>query len=311
MLSLLQTGRQLGVSELMSELNVSRRTLFRDLDVLSRAGIPCFFDDEKRSYAIEQSLVLPPSQFTLSEALALMLASRHFLSRRVVPDYGAASRAALKLESLLPAPLLARCESLLGSVAMRWPPITDADAVRSAFDLLQRAIVARTKINVRYESYFEKDEITTVLRPYRIVFITRAWYVIGYSEAHGEVRTFKLDRMTRIESTGEGFEPDPKFDLDAYFGNAWQMIRGERAYHVRIRFSPKVAGNVEEVLWHPTQQTNRLDDGSLLYEVDVDGVHEISWWVLGYGREAVVDEPAELRAIIREHAEAMLRQYAS
>jgi predicted DNA-binding transcriptional regulator YafY len=88
------------------------------------------------------------------------------------------------------------------------------------------------------------------------------------------------------------------------------MIRGPRRYHVVIRFSPKVAGNVEEVLWHPTQQCTPLEDGSLRYEVDVDGVEEISWWVLGYGKEAVVEKPAALRKIIVEHFQAMAGNYA-
>ena len=66
------------------------------------------------------------------------------------------------------------------------------------------------------------------------------------------------------------------------------MIRGDQSDHVCIRFSPKVTRNVEEVLWHPTQQTSLIEDGSLRYEVDVDGLDEIAWWVLGYGKEAVV-----------------------
>ena len=87
------------------------------------------------------------------------------------------------------------------------------------------------------------------------------------------------------------------------------MIRGPREHHVRIRFSPKVAGNVDEVLWHKTQQTQTEPDGSLIFEATVDGLAEIQWWVLGYGREAEVLDPPELREIIRTHADALTALY--
>ena len=111
---------------------------------------------------------------------------------------------------------------------------------------------------------------------------------------HDQERTFKVERMLRATPTGQRFDLDG-FDVSQYFGHAWQMIRGEPRTHVQIRFSAKVAGNVEEVLWHHTQQTQILPDGSMRFEVDVDGIHEIAWWVLGYGQEAVVEAPAELR----------------
>ena len=89
------------------------------------------------------------------------------------------------------------------------------------------------------------------------------------------------------------------------------MVRGETPYHVEIHFSSKVAGNVEEVAWHRTQRMRRRLDGGLVFEVDVDGIEEISWWVLGYGDQAVVYEPVELRRLLASHAQAMVEQYAT
>jgi proteasome accessory factor B len=104
---------------------------------------------------------------------------------------------------------------------------------------------------------------------------------------------------------------DPDFSLENYFGHAWLMIRGDRRYHVVIRFQPKVAGNVDEVVWHKTQRTTHLPDGAMLFEVDVDGVEEIAWWVLGYGDQAEALEPPELRALIAGHARRMATLYQS
>jgi len=78
---------------------------------------------------------------------------------------------------------------------------------------------------------------------------------------------------------------------------------------VVIRFQRKVATNVAEVTWHKTQQVDWNDDGTMDFRVTVDGLHEISWWILGYGNQAEVQEPDELREMIAEHAAGMLKAY--
>ena len=139
------------------------------------------------------------------------------------------------------------------------------------------------------------NTIETDVSPYRLLFMGRAWYLIGLSSLHGEVRTLKLDRLVSAEVLDEPIEPDPEFDLDAHLGGAWQMIPEGQTYHVRLRFLPKVAGNVEEIAWHKTQRFTVLPDGSCLFEADVDGLGEITWWILGYGDQVVVEDPPELR----------------
>ncbi|MCP4590138.1 MAG: WYL domain-containing protein, partial [bacterium] len=173
----------------------------------------------------------------------------------------------------------------------------------------QRCVKDRRCVSITYDSYLDDKRIQVALRPYRLLFIRRGWYVIGYAEQFEMVRTFKLERIERIREEDRHFTPDSDFTLDAYFGNAWQMIRGELRHHVRIKFLPKVAGNVEEVVWHKTQTTQRLDDGSLIFEVHVDGLNEISWWVLGYGDQAVVLDPPELCELVIGHARRMLDHY--
>ena len=68
-------------------------------------------------------------------------------------------------------------------------------------------------------------------------------------------------------------------------------------------------GNVEEVHWHATQRTRRRTDGSLVFEVDVAGIDEILWWILGYGDQAIVAEPDALRHLIASHARGIVQNY--
>ena len=83
------------------------------------------------------------------------------------------------------------------------------------------------------------------------------------------------------------------------------MIPEGKLYNIRLRFAPKVARNVTEVQWHPTQQSKFNEDGSVDVEFRVDGLGEIIWWILGYGDQVEVIKPAELRRRIVEVATKM------
>jgi proteasome accessory factor B len=84
------------------------------------------------------------------------------------------------------------------------------------------------------------------------------------------------------------------------------MIPEGKIHHVKLRFSPKVARNVAEVQWHGTQKTMFNEDGSLIAEFRVDGLGEISWWILGYGDQVEVLAPAALRKQIGKTAKRMV-----
>lgn len=305
----LESGRSHTASDLAKIVGVSRRTVFRDLDLLSEAGISHGYDHATKRYAIDRVAHLPPVTLTHAEVLSLMMATRYVLGRRFVPDHAAAASAALKLEGMLPAPIRDHCGSLLAYTDVRPMPASDSTSVAETLPLLQFAALRRAKVGLRYDSYFDEKVIDVTLHPYRVVYIHRGWYVVGYSERHEAFRTFKIERILQMKVLAERFHVDKTFDLQTYFGDAWLMIRGDKRYHVRIRFSPKVAGNVDEINWHRTQSTHFEQDGSLLFEVDVDGVEEIAWWVLGYADQAEVLEPPELRDIIVRRARRLVERY--
>lgn len=309
LITLLQTGRPYQANDLAQELNVSRRTLFRDLNLIRAAGIPLHYDPNVQSHAIEKSFFLPPPNFTLQETLGLMMVLKKYVSRRHLLNFQDVASAMMKIESSLPREFQNYCGTALESIEFQHAPTTTPTHINGIFEQLWEAVHRRRAVDVNYGSLHDQKDICTRVYPYRLLFISRAWYLIAHSAMHNMPRTFKLDRIKTIRPTNERFEVDPNFNLQDYFGNAWSMIPGDRRYDVRIRFSPKVARNVEEVLWHPTQQVTHLPDGSIHYEVTVDGLGEIIWWILGYGQEAFVEEPPELQHLIREHIDALSATY--
>ncbi|RME38547.1 MAG: WYL domain-containing protein [Planctomycetota bacterium] len=305
----LERHRSQSVEELADAVGVSRRTLFRDLDLLAQAGLRYTYDRESKRYTAERSTLLPPVTLSQAEALALLLAVDAVAQRGDIVDRDTAATLALKLESLFPPALRESVSALSRHIEVRPAPTSDPSSIREILALLQRALLHKRKVRARYDSYFEGRTLDVVLQPYRLVYIHRGWYLIAFTQGVSAVRTYKVERLVHVHVLPDPYEIDPKFNLDDYFGNAWMMIRGDRRYHVKIRFSPQVAGNVDEVMWHKTQRTTFESDGSLLFEVDVDGITEISWWILGYGDQAEVLEPPELRALIATRVRMMHEMY--
>ena len=295
---------------LAKELDISRRTLYRDLKLLEEAGVSSGHDPLAESSGRSRESYLPPVALTVEESLVLLLLARKMLDSAMVPNPQATVNAAVKLESMLPHAIVQELGSILQNIDIRLQPTSTSSHSEKVTEAFQQAIRQRCKVETDYLDYSIGEKISTVIHPYRLSFLKRGWYIIGYSTRHDAVRTFKAVRVLRYKLLSENFEPDDSFSLEDYLGNAWELIPEGQCYRVIIRFLPMVSGNVAEVNWHKTQRVTYQDDGSIIFEVDVDGLREISWWVLGYGDQAVVLEPPELREMVAARVEKMSRYYS-
>lgn len=308
-ITLLQTRRHYGPGELARELGVSRRTIYRDLNMLELAGIPFYYDRDKGGYTIHETYWLPPINLSIEEALSLVAMTERTAGQAPLPLMEKAVDAARKIESRLPLGIRAAVGHMSERLAIRRTPAARHDQLQGLYETARKAVADRRAVRGRYISFAEKKQIRVTVRPYWLVFHERAWYIIGHSRSHGEVRTFKLTRFAGIEMTDERFK-SPKTTLEEYLGNAWRFIPEGRQYTVRLRFAPLVAANVAEVRWHKTQKVTWQDDGSILFEVRVDGLGEIFWWILGYGDQVEVLAPKALRLRIQRTAENLVARYS-
>lgn len=309
LLALLKTGWY-NIESLQTELKITERQVFRDIETLRSQGYSIESNSETRNYEVHNEVVLPEMQFELDEVLALMTICQAESGNERIPFMQAARRAAMKLQNILPREIQDDLVDVDNVLAIMPEPINPLREFRSVFETLLDSYHSKKAIRIGYKSPVE-PEFETTLEPYRLVFCRHSWYVIGHSGLHRERRTFHLGRITRFEETEISYEVPKGFTLKQYFGNAWRMIREPGPdQKVAVRFSKLVARNVSEVLWHPTQKVAWNEDGSIDYTVTVSGLNEISWWILGYGREAKVLKPVKLRKMIQKHASDMLDQYA-
>jgi predicted DNA-binding transcriptional regulator YafY len=310
LLGLLQAGKGHNADALAKTCEVSRRTIFRDLEVLRQAGVPLLFDEENGSYGIPATYYLPPTNFTAEEALAVLVLCYELGTPNQLPFYEAAQTAALKLESSLPAGIRDRLRETTTAVHINMQPANRLEGQTPIYQQLLACIAARRAVRIVYDSFSDAAPIRLKLSPYRLLFSRHSWYVIGRSSVHREVRTFNVGRIQGLTLLDEPFHIPRGFSIERHLGNAWHLIPEAGAdQEVVVRFSPMVARNVAEVMWHKTQRLVPREDGSLDFHVRVSGIHEISWWILGYGDQAEVLKPARLRQLIADRAGRLAEMY--
>ncbi|MDD5326637.1 MAG: WYL domain-containing protein [Phycisphaerae bacterium] len=307
LLTTLQSGEDYAVSDLAKMFGTSRRTVFRDLKELQTVGVPYHYNAKNGGYAIDPEFFLPPIDLNLQEALGLLLLVHKASGQVQLPFKKSALLAALKIENNLPPKIRQYCNTTLQNISIRANPQAPSSELDKNFAELQKAIAGKMKVGMQYHSFFDGKIIDVELCPYHLMHSRRAWYVLGFSDLHKSIRTFKLNRIRELKSTGKRFIDGQRFDADDYFGRAWSMMPEGKIYNIKLRFLPRVADNVAEVQWHGTQKVTRNGDGSAIVEFRVDGLREITWWILGYGDQVEVLAPKQLRSKVLETAKNVIK----
>lgn len=299
---LLQSRQATGIRDLTCELGVSRRTLFRDLNMLEAAGIP-YHHDPVSGYRLARTFFLPPVNLTVPETLGLLLLGKVAGAARSRPLLEPALSAIQKLAATVPEPIRSACTEMMARVSVHpgaqpWP---NGGSETQHYLAIHRCIDESRECRVTYLSPVEPAPLRLCLRPLALHFATRAWYVIGTTDVHGpEARVFKLARITNLEPLDSRFTRPGPFSPADKFGQAWQLIPEGRIYDIELLFSAKVGTNVSEVRWHPSQRHERLPDGRCRMHFRIDGLGEIAWWICGYAGEVRVVKPFGLRKRVAE-----------
>ncbi len=309
LITMLQGRTAYTAGKLAEQLGVSKRTVFRDLNMLEMAHVPYYFNKETGGYSINRHFFLPPVNLTIAEALAVLVLVGSGKASPDIPLLNKSTMAAVKIENALPATISQHLGDVLENMHMSLGPMADHEGLDDMFEQISHACTKHKTCEIKYGSVYEDAVIETAIDPLKLVFLSRAWYVIAWSHMHREIRTFKLVRIESLHVTSTVSHNHSDVDIDNHFGLAWQMIPEGRQYDVHLRFLPRVARNIAEVQWHKTQQHTFNEDGSLDFRATVDGIGEISWWIMGYGDQVQVLSPDPLKERIADTAAKMLSMH--
>jgi predicted DNA-binding transcriptional regulator YafY len=304
LLRILQADTYNNPDWLAASCEVSRRTIFRDLEILRGAGVPVKFDSKRNRYYLPADYFLPPANLSPKEALALMVWTGAASPEVDLPLLSAAQRAALKVEAQLPSSTRMQLSALSKVVTVQ-----HCGSVRVADDIsdaLIAAIEGQRAVQIEYDDLTCDRPVKLKLYPYQVMSRSRLWYVVGRSSLHRKVRVFNLQRIASVDILHEKFRSPPAFSLDAFLGNAWNLVPSDAPdTQVVVRFESLVALNVTSARWHKTQEFKWRTDGRVDFHVTISGLSEIVWWILGFGDQAEVIRPARLRRLVSNIAARM------
>lgn len=300
-LLLLQTRGRMTAAQLAEELEVSVRTVYRDVDALSAAGVPLYGDaGHAGGYRLLDGYRTRLTGLTTEEAEALFLAGAPGPAAEL--GLGSVLAAAqLKVRAALPPELRAHADRISGRFHLDAPGWY-ADAEQAPFlPAVADAVWNSRVLDVLYRRWAEPTDVERRLEPYGLVLKAGRWYVV----AGPGPRTFRVDQILRLAPAGEEFTRPDDFDLAAYW-TAYQRDFHDRLY--RGEALVRVAPGVKPVR---AVDSRTDDDGWTLARVPIESVEHAHGEFLRLGADIEVLQPPELRARIARTVAELAGRYGS
>jgi predicted DNA-binding transcriptional regulator YafY len=292
-------GRLPNARDFGRALGVSRPTVMRDLDWLrDEENAPIEYVPSRHGYRLaDQSWSLPPIQLSKREVFAFSIATKLI---------GAFRGTALDLD--MESVLSKIAESLEGNITLDPESLSEHLTVvgedyvaqdPEVWSAVAKATDRRERIEIVYQR-FSGEVKEYALEPYHLPAYHGNWYVIGNNTAKGRVATFAVSRVRSIRLTGSFFEIGSDFDIEEHIRHSFGIVRGEKAFRVRLLFSRNVATYIRERVWHPSQKIVNKRDGGIELSFETAGWKELVRWVLSWQPDCRVLSPRRLRERVEE-----------
>ena len=199
----LRGGRLVTARKLAERLEVSERTIYRDIADLQGSGVPVE-GEAGVGYLMRDGYDLPPLMFTRDEVAALVAGARMVRAWGGASMARAAEEALVKIGAVLPE----RDRPAVQSIAIYAPRFDIPDSQRAMLDTLDRAIDRRRKLELSYADAAGAATRRTV-RPLGLYFWGKVWTLVGWCELRDDFRGFRVDRIVAAAETGATFRDEP------------------------------------------------------------------------------------------------------
>ena len=296
LLSILQAQRWMSGPDLAERLEVSPRTLRRDVDRLRELGYPVHaVTGAGGGYRLEAGTAMPPLLLDDDEAVAMAVGLRTAAGGTVVGMEETSLRALAKLEQVLPSRLRRRVNALQTyTVAMAASgPTVDADV------LVAIVHACRDHEGLRFDyRRRDGDQSGRHVEPHRLVSARQRWYLVAWDVDRDDWRTFRVDRLERARPTGMRFDPRslPGADAAAFVAQAIASIPSR--YEVVVTLHAPLEA-MEGQWWLSAGALEAVDEHTCVLRTGTDS---LEWSAVSLGMLGVdfdVHEPAELADHVR------------
>ncbi len=283
---ILERGR-VTAPELADKFEVSVRTIYRDIDWISNAGIPIYASRGKGGgIEIDSSFIINKAMLTPDEKEQILLALN---STR-------------NINELEQSDLIKKLSVLFDMKNSNWIEVDStnwkkSDKYITLFDDIKFAIINRRFVSFEY--YSNKLEYTKrKIKPIRLVFKSWSWYVYGFCELRNDFRFFKLSRMKNSVVLDDVYEDDYSNLVIKKEFNEQETVR------VKLKFSKSQANRVYDEFFDEVIEKEEF----LFVEVDLPRDYLYSY-ILSFGSEVEVLEPVEVRIKLKDMLNKMIKKY--
>jgi predicted DNA-binding transcriptional regulator YafY len=296
LLSFLQARREWSGGELAERLEVSRRTVRRDVERLRALGYPVVgMTGVAGGYRLAPGSILPPLLLDDEEAVAIAIGLRTAAASNVAEIEQTSLHALVKLEQVLPARLRRQVQALQSATV----PLVAAGPTVAPEALAVLARACRDHERVRFE-YRRRDETVGVrlVEPHHLVVAGRRWYLLAYDLDRADWRTFRVDRLADLHGTAARFAPRqlPGSDPAAYVADA--LASGLARYRALVTLHAPIETAADR-LGHTAGLLERIDDHTCLLRTGADSLDGLAIRITMLGIDFEVHEPPELADHLR------------
>jgi proteasome accessory factor C len=289
------------LSEVAKLFDVPIEQLRRDLDLLFMSGLPPYgpgdlievdVDEDDRIWISMAAHFARPLRLSRSEALALFLRGTELLGTAGLPDAPALASAMDKLRASLGPETLGDAERI---------ETVDPGAPIEALDPIREAARERRRVRIDYFAHSSGEWSSRVVDPEEVFVALGHWYVAAWDVAIDAERLFRVDRIRRVEPTGE------RFSLRGLEGAGRSLYTPtEEDVSVRLRLAPGARWIAE---YYATTDAQERSDGSLDITMPARTLGWVARLLMRVGSEATVLEPPELTAQVAAMARTTLDRY--
>ena len=276
-------------SELADKFEVSVRTIYRDIDSISSAGIPIYaLQGKGGGIEIAEDFVLRKSLLSENEKQQIMSALQGL------------DNTAIQHEN----ELLTKLSALFKMKNTSWIEVDfnnwqNNKLYEQTFNDIKSAILSKNIILFTYFSSNEKETSRRV-KPVRLLFKSQDWYLYAFCLFRNDFRYFKLSRIKNLEIYTEKF--DDNFE-DVILK---KEMPHENTVNIKVKFDRKVAFRVYDELNGEITEDN---DGNLYTEIEIPNDYNLYNYIFSFGDGAEVLEPKEIRIQIKEMINKMAEKY--
>src|SRR5580765_353019 len=307
----LKAGRYPNCRKLADELEVSSKTVQRDIDFMRyQLGLPIEYDQLHFGfYYTEPVANFPNIEISEGELIAL------YIGQKALTQYKGTS-----FEAPLSTAFRKITDGLRDTISMTWSDLDSAVSFRSVgkatadvhlFEQLSHAVFKQVEVRFDYKKPDAARYDQRYVQPYHLGCVENLWYLFAFDLDRAGLRTFALPRIRDVRLSKTRFRRPAEFSIGRYLEQSFGVFtKPTKTKHtIRIAFDAFAAPRIKERQWHPSQKMKQLRGGGTELSLTLGNLEDIERWVLSWGTHAQVLAPPELKERIARTATTVADSY--